>query len=118
MINISAIEFAVDEVMVQAAGVRVSGMMTSGDLHVGSIFGIAYRPVMDETVGREYIMVGRTDVRNIAVRVSEIRAYDHQLDELPCGMSAQLLLIGEGAVAIRPRDVLACATPTSGSAIL
>ena len=51
------------------------------------------------TVGKEYI-------GDIKLRVKQIIAYRQTLDELPQGMSGELLLLGEGGENLQPKNLL------------
>jgi hypothetical protein len=48
----------------------------------------------------------REDVRNVDLSVKETKAYRHNLDELPSGMSGELILVGEEGIILKKSETL------------
>ncbi|NQU21596.1 MAG: hypothetical protein HQ567_09960 [Candidatus Nealsonbacteria bacterium] len=88
------IDFLIDECRQDGGDQFVSGMLCAGTIVLGTEFVLASDTPTDSNEPDK-------EPRPVKLLVRGIMAYDHQLQELPQGMSGELLVEGEGAEAIR-----------------
>jgi long-subunit fatty acid transport protein len=89
------IEFAVlGAIEKTSMGWRLAGACYHGPIKIGDRFTVAYRYNVKSRQNGEYEST-KLQSRRIALRVEGIRAYQKALDELPSGMSGELLLRAE-----------------------
>lgn len=106
------IEFEVLIVKPQPGGVRAAGRIIEGIIHVGDIFSVAFKRTHVRTP-EGYAPPIRSDDRQVSIRIEQMRAYRHDFQELEAGMTAELVLSGEGVDALEKWDVLeGCASIT------
>lgn len=90
------IQFSIDGLEAQAdSQVRIWGRCASGPICVGDRFDRVVEVILRETP-EECVVVGTKHVADIAMRVVHIRAYEHELDALDQGMTAEIYLAGSG----------------------
>ncbi len=65
-----------------------------------------YQNIFEKTLEGYSKVIGIKDIRDIKLQVKEIKAYRHNLDELPSGMSGQVYLVGNGGNDLKKDDVL------------
>lgn len=73
---------------------------------MGSQFSKIYKNILKLTSDKNYEIVGKEDFRDTKLLVNEITAYRHSLDELPPGMSGELILEGDERVVLRKSETL------------
>ncbi len=79
------IEFLIDKHIQGENETLVTGLVNTGTILLGSRFGFTYSST------------GVKEATHVSFVVKRIIAYGHELDQLPQGMTGQLLLIGDGA---------------------
>jgi hypothetical protein len=101
-------EFLIYDVQEENGVYHVSGICSSecDSIKVGSQFFKIYKNILKLTSDKNYEIVGREDVRDTKLLVSKITAYRHSLDELPPGMSGELILEGDEGVVLRKSETL------------
>jgi hypothetical protein len=88
-------KFVVDSAQVKNGDYHITGISCEGTIVVGGEFLKVYRNPIQKTVEGEYEFLGKEDIRDIKLTVKEIRAYGHSLEELPTGMTGEIVLAGE-----------------------
>ena len=95
------IEFGVHAAEASGARARVSGRCYSGPIDVGDVFSAVYELVV-QPKGEEYGPSLRSKSQLVDIEVKAITAYGRSLSTLDTGMTAELLLSGNGIDAIKP----------------
>jgi hypothetical protein len=90
-------EFLVDQVQKTTDRVFVTGGVNVGSVCVGCQF-------VEAVVAND--IDSKTEAIATALRVESIRAYGHNLDELPEGMTGELCLIGDIECRLQHGDFL------------
>ncbi|NOJ96000.1 hypothetical protein HMI51_24075 [Corallococcus coralloides] len=101
----SPIEFAVASVNPQPGRVRAAGRIFEGIIRVGDVFSVAFKLTPVRTP-EGYGPSIRSDDRPVSIRIEQIRAYGHSFQKLEAGMTAELVLSGDGAESLAQGDVL------------
>jgi hypothetical protein len=101
-------EFLIYDIHEKDGAYHVEGICSSESdpIKVGSQFSKVYKNMLELTPERNYEIVGREDVRDIKLLVNEIKAYRHSLDELPPGMSGEIILTGDKGVVLKKSETL------------
>jgi hypothetical protein len=101
-------EFLIYDVQEKNGVYHVAGICSSecDSIKVGSQFSKIYKNVLELTSDKNYEIVGKEDIRDTKLLVNEIKAYRHSLDELPPGMSGELVLKGDEGVVLRKSETL------------
>lgn len=98
-------EFEVLIVTSQPDGVRAGGRIIEGIIRVGDVFSVAFRRTHVRTPDG-YGPPIRSDDRPVSIRIEQIHTYGRSLEKLDAGMTAELVLSGEGAKSLVEWEVL------------
>lgn len=99
-------EFFVDTVSVEENIYYLTGVCDRGIITLDSFFYKIYRYTRGKDSQGFPVTSGKEFLSDTKLQVKRIRAYRHDLDELHQGMSAELWLIGEGEVYLKPKLLL------------
>jgi hypothetical protein len=101
-------EFLIDGVQQEDGLYHITGICSSDSepIKIGDQFSKIYKKNLQMTPEGNYEISGREDVRDINLSVNEIKAYRHSLDELPAGMSGELVLAGQEGIILRKAETL------------
>ena len=99
-------EFALDSIVTEHNFYHVTGVCDSGSVLIDSYFLQVFRYITGRDSKGFPITIGKEYIRDIRLKVKQIKAYRHILDELHEGMSGELWLVGEGGEHLQKRDLL------------
>lgn len=101
-------EFLIHDVQEKDGIYYVTGICSSecDSIKVGSQFSKIYKNILKLTSEKNYEIVSRENIRDAKLLVDEIKAYRHNLDELPPGMSGELILSGAQGIILSHSDTL------------
>ena len=106
IMNHRLIEFGVDIVQQQSEDrIVVAGRCYKGPIYVGDIFTAIYQ-LTPTKIGIDYGPSIRAGDKSVSLTVEAIRAYQHTLDWLDEGLTAEIELSGEGAKLLESKFVL------------
>jgi hypothetical protein len=92
--------FSIDNFQVQDESYHVTGICCEGPIKIGSQFLKAYKNPTKRTEKGEYEFLGREDIKDTKLLVKEITAYRRSLEELPTGMTGEMILTGEQGICL------------------
>jgi hypothetical protein len=101
-------EFLIDGIQEENGLYHVTGICSSDgeSIKIGDQFSRVYKKNLQLNSEGDYEIIGKEYVREICLLVNEIKAYRHSLDELPSGMSGELILAGEEGIVLRKSETL------------
>ncbi|RKH88048.1 hypothetical protein D7Y21_16485 [Corallococcus sp. AB045] len=99
------IEFEVLMVNPRPGGVRAAGRLIEGIICVGDVFSVAFKRTHVRTPDG-YAPPIRSGDRPVSICIEQIHAYGYSLQALDAGMTAELVLSGDGAESLAQGDVL------------
>ncbi len=107
----TAMKFLIDTVQKIEESYYITGVCYRNSnkenfIKVGDCFLNVYKRILKLPPEGNFEEVGKKDIREVKLQVTEIQAYGHSLDELYSGMSGGLYLVGEGGANLRVKDVL------------
>jgi hypothetical protein len=99
-------EFLIDSFQENDGEYHVMGICSGGSIKLSSKFLKVYENLLGSSEDGSDMIVARKNIKNINLVVKEIKAYGHTLDELPSGMSGELVLIGEKGIILNNTETL------------
>jgi hypothetical protein len=99
-------EFLIDDIQEENGSYHVTGICSGSPIKSGSEFIKVYKNILGTTSDGSDEVIDKQDIRDIHLIVKEIKAYRHTLDELPVGMSGELVLAGDQGIILEKSETL------------
>ena len=100
-------EFLVDSAEKVDGFYHVRGVCSEGTIYIGANFLQVYKNIFTKTPEGHYKVIDVGNLRDINLKVEQIKTYGHKVDELYPGLSGELYLSSTKEIRIEPKEVLA-----------
>jgi hypothetical protein len=99
-------EFLIDRAYEENGNYHVTGICSGDSIKIGSEFKKVYKNILGLDPDGNDKITERQDIRDIKLVVQEIKAYRHSLDELPPGMSGEIVLSGDKGILLKKLETI------------
>jgi hypothetical protein len=99
-------EFLIDSFQENNGEYHVMGICSGDSIKLNGKFLKVYENLLGNSEDGSDVIIARKNIKNINLVIKEIKAYGHTLDELPSGMSGELVLIGDKGIILNNTETL------------
>ncbi len=100
-------KFLVDSAKKVDGFYHVGGICSEGTIYVGANFLQVYKNIFTKTPEGHYDVIDVENLRDINLKVEQIKMYGYKMDELYSGLSGELCLSSTEEIQIESEEVLA-----------